>query len=138
MSKHVIELLAESRGVTVEQACARLETIPPEAWAEHFDRQARFIAAVRSHFARQEAWLQKVPAAERAVALNREIDRWDRELLADLAPIVGDTIAWTFTRDVHTARLAFLSKGGETSAAHRISTSSRASFRRPPMWWRKP
>lgn len=46
--------------------------------------------AVRAHLARQDARLAKLPEGERAAFFARTIERWDRELAADLRPFLGD------------------------------------------------
>jgi HK97 family phage portal protein len=43
------------------------------------------VAAVRASWARQETRLAKMPEAERSEFFSRSIDRWDRELAADLS-----------------------------------------------------
>jgi HK97 family phage portal protein len=51
--------------------------------------EARLQVAIDRTRARQRASLARLPAPERASAFFAEVDRWNRELAADLAPIVG-------------------------------------------------
>lgn len=68
------------------------------------------IAAPVLHAARlrQQARLAKLPIAERAEAFVADLDRWNRELTADLTPIVGPDQAATRASQANTATLAHL------------------------------
>lgn len=98
-------------GLTREQLFARIAKIAPERLEEHLEKLGRFRAVVQAHVQRQQIWLQKFQAAEHAHTLLANVNRWDRELMNDLAPIVGEKVAWEFARDLHTARIEYLSKG---------------------------
>lgn len=50
---------------------------------------AAIAPVLQAHRARQAARLAKLPVGERGAAFHADLDRWDRELAADLAPIVG-------------------------------------------------
>jgi HK97 family phage portal protein len=50
---------------------------------------AAVAAVIRQTQARQTAKLAKLPIADRADAFVAQMDRWDQELAADLAPLVG-------------------------------------------------
>jgi HK97 family phage portal protein len=65
-------------------------TNSPIVEAEPIDAAAAVVEATR---ARQRTRLLKFPAAQRSSAFYLEIDRWNRELARDLAPIVGDAEA---------------------------------------------
>lgn len=57
---------------------------------------------------RQQARLAKLPIAERATAFFEHLDRWNRELAADLAPIVGADKAAARANQANVATLAAL------------------------------
>jgi HK97 family phage portal protein len=74
---------------------------------EDDDTDARAIAPVVVHAARlrQQAQLGKLPITERASAFFADLERWNRELTADLAPLLGVERA---ARRAHRANAATL------------------------------
>lgn len=81
------ELAAQQGGPAAagqpNDGAAPADTAPGSAAA---DAIAPVLQAVR---ARQHARLNKLPAGDRALAFYTDLDRWQRELTEDLAPIVG-------------------------------------------------
>jgi HK97 family phage portal protein len=72
---------------------------------EDIDALAPILDATR---ARQRARLAKLPAAERASAFFADLERYNRELAADLTPIVGATKAATRAIQANVATLALI------------------------------
>jgi HK97 family phage portal protein len=71
--------------------------------------EASGVAPVlHAHRARQLARLAKVPAAERVDAFLAHLDRYSRELAADLTPIVGPGEAARQAREAHVALVTTL------------------------------
>jgi hypothetical protein len=60
-----------------------------------FDHDARVAAVLQRAQRRQLARVAKVPADARVAAYYTQINRWNRELLADLEPLLGADAALT-------------------------------------------
>lgn len=80
-------------------------TKPDPAPGDATDATAPVLHAARR---RQQARLAKVPAAERATTFYEHLDRWTRELAADLTPIVGADAATQLAVQATTATLTDL------------------------------
>jgi hypothetical protein len=63
---------------------------------------------LQAHRARQVARLDKLPVADRPTAFAAQLERWDRELAADLAPIVGESAAARLAERANGEQLARL------------------------------
>jgi HK97 family phage portal protein len=73
------------------------------------DTEARSVPAViQATRARQMMRLQKLPAAERASCFFADLDRWNRELAADLTPIAGAAAAARLALEANVATLLAL------------------------------
>jgi len=58
------------------------------------DADNRLVAPIlRAALARQHARLNKLPAVARSSAFFTDLERWNRELTADLTPVLGDAAA---------------------------------------------
>jgi len=81
----------------------------PEPDDEDDDAEASLVAPVL-HAARlrQQARLAKLPITERAATFYEQLDRWNRELAADLTPIVGADHAVALATRANVATLTTL------------------------------
>jgi HK97 family phage portal protein len=79
------------------------------------DSAAAIAPVLQAHRARQTARLRKLPAPERASAFFADLDRWNRELATDLAPIVGAGPAAALAVKTNVATFSALTTGEETA-----------------------
>lgn len=71
---------------------------------------------LQAHRARQRARLSKRPSDERADAFAAGMDRWNRELAADLAAIVGETTAVQMAEVANAQTLAQLTEAADAES----------------------
>lgn len=87
----------------------RTRPIPPAD--EDADADANLAPILQAARARQQAKLHKLPMADRASAFFADIDRWNRELAADLTLLLGAEDAARQAQLINAATLAALVAG---------------------------
>lgn len=100
-------------------------TAQPKKSKPPTDDTAALAPIVRSHRARQDARLSKLPVDDRAEAFSQDLARWTRELAADIAPIVGAAQAGQIAAKVNADRLAELEDAAEDAIAEEVVHAAR-------------
>lgn len=71
---------------------------------------------LQAHRARQQARLAKLPATDRAAAFMAGLARWNRELMDDLAPLVGLSMAESLASITNAQTLAQLTEAADVES----------------------
>jgi HK97 family phage portal protein len=99
---------------------------PKKAQAQPTDDPTAALAPiVRAHRKRQDARLLKLPADDRAEAFAQDLARWNQELAADIAPLVGAAQAWQIAAKVNADRVVELEDAADDAIAEEVVHAAR-------------
>jgi len=99
---------------------------PKKAQAQPSDDPTAALAPiVRAHRKRQDARLLKLPVDDRADAFAQDLARWNQELAADIAPLVGAAQAWQIAAKVNADRIVELEDAADDEIAEEVAHAAR-------------